>query len=344
VKAQPARTGQLAGGTTRAAYIVDHGPADAIVVGELPAPARGPADVLVAVTAAAVNQVDTYVRSGRWPTPLPFPFVVGRDLVGTVAEGDDAGIFRPGEPVWANSLGHSGRQGATSELAVVPAERLYRLPPGADPMAAVAALHPAATAFIGLHLRARIRSGDTVLIGGAAGSVGSCAAQLAAAAGCRVIGTARPGDHARCRALGADHVFDYRDADLVARVLDAAPGGVDLHWDTSGHGQLAAAVEMTRPGGRILVTAGRTPQPATALWPLYTRDITLTGFVISRATAAELAEAATAINRRLGGEGFGMRVTDVLPLDQTAAAHARVESGQPGRLVIAVGGNVSRKT
>jgi NADPH:quinone reductase-like Zn-dependent oxidoreductase len=75
-------------------------------------PVPGPADVLVAVETVAVNQVDTHIRSGRWQTPMPFPFVVGRDLVGTVAEGDAAGIFAPGERVWASSLGHAGRQGA----------------------------------------------------------------------------------------------------------------------------------------------------------------------------------------------------------------------------------------
>lgn len=320
----------------RAAFITAPGPADTITAGDLPVPRRGPTDVLVAVEAAAVNPVDAFVRSGRWPTPLPLPFVVGRDLVGTVAEGDDAGLFAPGQRVWANSLGHAGRQGVTAGYAVVPADRLYRLPEGADPVQAVASLHPAATAFLGLHRRARVRAGDTVLAGGAAGSVGRCVVQFAALAGCRVIATARPQDHALCRRLGAASVFDYRDPDLSAAVLAAAPDGVDLHWDTSGQGPLSAAVELTRSGGRILVTAGREPHPPTSLWPLYTRDISVTGFVISRATAAELADAAGAISARLAAGGFGIDVTGVLPLERTAEAHARVEAGERGRLVIRV--------
>jgi NADPH:quinone reductase-like Zn-dependent oxidoreductase len=320
----------------RAAFITATGPPDAIVAGELPAPAPGPADVLVAVEAVAVNQVDTYIRGGRWRTAMPFPFVVGRDLVGTVAEGDRAGIFAPGDRVWANSLGYAGRQGATAEYAVVPADRLYRLPDNADPVAAVASLHPAATAFVGLHHRAHLRADQTVLVGGGAGSVGGCAVRLAAAAGARVIATARAEDHERCRRLGADAVFDYRDQALAEHVLSAAPGGVDVHWDTSGHGQLDSAAAMVRPGGRILVTAGRQPQPPTPWWPLYTRDISVIGFVISRATTAELADAARTINAHLTGPGFAVSVAGVLPLEETRQAHAEVESGRRGRLVIQV--------
>jgi len=320
----------------RAAYITATGPADAIAVGELPVPAPGPADALVAVEVVAVNPVDTYVRSGRYPTPMPFPFVVGRDLVGTVALGDAAGTFAPGDRVWSNSLGHGGRQGPAAEYAVAPVDRLYRLPEGADPVSAVASLQPAATAFIGLHRRAYLRAGETVLVGGAAGNVGGCAVQFAAASGARVIATARPEDHDRCRRLGAAAVLDYRDPELVDHVLSVAPGGVDLHWDTSGRGELNAAAAMLRPGGRILVTAGREPQPPTPLWPLYTRDITVVGFVISRASTADLADAARALNARLGGAGFAITVNDVLTLDETGQAHARVESGQPGRIVIRV--------
>src|SRR5581483_10985689 len=107
-------------------------------VGELPVPAAGACDVLVKVNAVAVNQVDTYIRSGRYPVPMPSPFVVGRDLVGTVAAARPESGFAPGQQVWCNSLGHGGRQGSFSEYAVVPAERLYPLPE-ADPVTAVAA-------------------------------------------------------------------------------------------------------------------------------------------------------------------------------------------------------------
>ncbi len=122
----------------RAAYITELGPADAIRVGELPVPAIGPTDVLVRVEVVAVDPVDTMVRSGAYPTPTPFPFVVGRDLVGTVAVAPPgAAGFAPGDRVWCNSLGHGGRQGSFAGYAPVPAERLYHLPAAVDPVAEV---------------------------------------------------------------------------------------------------------------------------------------------------------------------------------------------------------------
>lgn len=320
----------------RAAFVSSLGPAESIEIGQLPIPTRGQSEVLVAVEVVAVNLVDTLIRAGRWSTSVPFPLVMSRDLVGTVVDGDDAGTFAPGDRVWANSQGHGGRQGVAAEYAVVPADRLYRLPAGVDPVAAVASFHPAATAFLGLHRRVPLDPGDIVLVGGGGGSVGCCAIQLAVAAGARVIATASPADHDRCRRLGAEVVLDYRDAGLVPAVLSAAPGGVEVHWDTSGQGLLATAVELVRPGGHILITAGRRMQPPTALWPLYSSDITVIGFVISRATAAELADAAKVINTQLAGPGFAVAVADVLPLERIAEAHQLVESGRPGRAVIRI--------
>jgi NADPH:quinone reductase-like Zn-dependent oxidoreductase len=117
----------------RAAYVTELGPPELIRAGELPVPVIGPTDVLVAVSTAAVNPVDAYIRSGRWRTPTPFPFVIGRDLVGTVAAaGPGAAGFEPGQRVWCNSLGHDGRQGSFSDYAGVPVERLYHLPDGAE--------------------------------------------------------------------------------------------------------------------------------------------------------------------------------------------------------------------
>jgi NADPH:quinone reductase-like Zn-dependent oxidoreductase len=318
----------------RAAFVTEIGPPEAIVVDDLPEPTRGPTDVLVAVEVSTVNQVDTYIRAGGWSTPIPFPFILGRDLVGTVIAADPVTGFGPGDRVWCNSLGHAGRQGACAERAVVSVERLYRLPDGVEPRTFVASLHAGATAFLGLHHRAHLRAGETVLVGGGAGSIGSAAVRLAAAAGARVIATARPGDHGHCRGLGADEVFDYADPALTDALLAAAPDGVDLYWDTSGTAAVVDATRLIAPGGRMLLSAGRSPQPAAALWPVYTNDISVIGFVISRASATELADAADAINRHMVDGGLGISVAHVFPLDETAKAHALVESGTPGRIVI----------
>src|SRR6478752_1854168 len=159
VRAEPRRA-DLMNAHRMAAYVEQRGPAESIRLGELPVPDLGPDDVLVAVTAVSVNPVDTYVRSGRYDTPIPLPFIVGRDLVGTVAAvGSAVRDLTEGDAVWANSLGHAGRQGVATDLAVVARERLYRLPDGVDPELAVAVAHPAVTAYLGWFGRAAIRPG-----------------------------------------------------------------------------------------------------------------------------------------------------------------------------------------
>jgi NADPH:quinone reductase-like Zn-dependent oxidoreductase len=158
---------------------------------------------LVVVEAVAVNPVDAFIRTGRYRTPIPFPFVVGRDLVGTVFHAPARTGFAAGDRVWCNSLGHDGRQGSFARFAVVPADRLYRLPDGVDPLIAVAVAHPAGTAYLAWFRHGGLRPGDTVYVGGGAGNVGRAAIAMARYAGARVIAGARPADHAACTAAGA---------------------------------------------------------------------------------------------------------------------------------------------
>jgi NADPH:quinone reductase-like Zn-dependent oxidoreductase len=321
----------------RAAYLAELGPADAIRVGELPAPTPGPTDVLVRVELVVVDPVDALVRSGAYPTPTPFPFVVGRDLVGTVvAAGPGAVGFAAGDRVWCNSLGHGGRQGSFAEYAVVAAERLYHLPAAADPVAAVAVVHPAATAYLALFHHGGLRPGETVYVGGAAGNVGTAATSLARAGGARVLAGARPGDAGWCRSAGAAEVVDYRDADLPGRLRALAPEGIDLFIDTSGRLDLPAAVDLLAHRGRILLIAGRTRRLTLPAGPLYTHDRRILGMAISRAGVEELAEAAAVLNDRLAAGTLPVRVRDVWPLERAAEAHQAVEGGVRGRIVLRV--------
>jgi NADPH:quinone reductase-like Zn-dependent oxidoreductase len=327
----------MAPDTMRAAYVTRLGPASEIHVGSLPVPTPGPTDVLVEVEAVAVNPVDTYVRSGGYRTPVPLPFVIGRDLVGTVAEAGPGTGFEPGERVWSNSLGHDGRQGPSSQYAVVPSGRLYRLPRGVDPHVAVALAQPAATAYLGWFVHARLRPGRTVFVGGGGGNVGTAAIQMAAWAGARVLTSARPEDHERCRAAGAEVALDYRDRELAARLAAHAPGGLDVVWETSGHHDFALAAAVAAPGCRILVTAALPAEPAVPLRTLYTHDVSLVGFVISRASAADLAAAADLVNQMMVEGRLTTRIADRLRLEDAAAAHRRMEAGSvPGRLVVDV--------
>lgn len=319
-----------------AAYITALGGPERITVGELPVPRVGPTDVLVQVVALATNPVDTLVRSGGYATATPFPFVVGRDLVGTVVDaGEGASGLGPGDRVWCNSMGHAGRQGAFATYVVAPVERVYPLSQGVDPVAAVAALHPGATAYLGLFRHGGLGADATVVIGGGAGNVGSCAVELARRAGARVVATAREEDFGRVQALGADLVLDYRDPELTRRLGTAVPEGADVYWDTSGHHDLAQAAAVLARGGRVVLSAAGPAPPALPVRELYTRDAALTGFAISNASVADLAAAARVVNRELAAGRLRTRIAATLALGDSACAHRLVEAPErPGRVVV----------
>ncbi|MHB9864566.1 NADPH:quinone reductase [Streptomyces sp. YIM S03343] len=322
----------------RAAYITQLGSPDVIRHGELPPPVPGPHDVLVDVEVTAVNHVDTFVRSGAWRTPVTFPFVIGRDLVGKVAAvGPGAVGFRTGDRVWCNSLGHDGRQGAAAEQAVVPVDRLYHLPQGVPAQDAVALAHPAATAHLALFTHGRLRAGETVAVLGAAGNVGSAMVVMAAAAGARVIAVASGRDEDHLRSLGAAHVVDYRCDDIAGHIRAAAPHGVDLHVDAHGRNDLETAVDLLAGRGRIVVMAGLRTRPVLPVGPLYLMDRSVHGFAISHADTAQLADAARGINGLLAAGRLRPRATEVLPLDAAGEAHRRLEEGKVrGKLVLDV--------
>lgn len=319
----------------QAAYIEQAG--GPIRIGALPVPRPGPTDVLVRVAASGVNHVDLFVRSGAYRTHTPFPFVLGRDAVGTVAEaGPGVSAFQPGDAVWCNSLGHGGRQGALAQYAVVAADRLYPLPAGVDAAAAAAVLHTGATAHLGLVRRAGLQAGETLLVEGAGGGVGSAIVQMARGMGARIIATASRSDHDWCRQCGADLLIDYHDADRYAQARQAAPEGIDVWWDNSGRNDFAAVLPLMRLGGRIVLMSGlRGADAALPVGALYTRDISLHGFAISNAAVSDLAHASAAINRLLAAGRLKARIGATFALHETDQAYAALAAGKTaGRIVI----------
>jgi NADPH:quinone reductase-like Zn-dependent oxidoreductase len=319
----------------KAAYITTLGSPDVITYGEMDRPIPGPTDVLVRVEAAAVDPVDTFVRSGAYRTPTPFPFVLGRDLVGTVAEtGPGATGFAVGDRVWSHSMGHGGRQGVTAEYCVVGVDRLYHLPGAVDAARAVAVLHPVATAHLALFRHARLRPGETVLVIGGAGNVGRAATVLAARAGARVLAVARAETAPDCLRAGATVVVDHRDPDAAEQLHELTGDGVDVHLDTSGHQDLDAALALVGHGARVVLMAGLTARPVLPVGAVYPRDVSLVGFAISNASIDDLADTARVINHGLADDAFPIPVTVELPLSRTAEAHRMIEAGVRGRIVL----------
>ena len=317
----------------KAAFIERTGPADSIVYGDLPDPTPGRREVLVRVKACAVNPIDTYVRSGAVAMPLPFPFVVGCDLAGVVeAVGPDVSRLRPGMRVWGSNQGLLGRQGTCAERAVVDERWLYPTPDGVTDREAAAAALVSITAHLGLVGRAGLRPGETVLVNGGSGGVGSAVVQVAKRLGGRVIATAgSPDKQARVARLGADVVVDYRASSMIDDVRAAAPGGVDVFWETQREPDFDRAIAMLADGGRMVVMAGRDARPPFPIGPFYVKGLSLHGFVMFKASAAEQAAAAADINRWLACGDLRLPIDRVLPLSETASAHALQEAATIGR-------------
>jgi NADPH:quinone reductase len=317
----------------RAAFLLAVGPPESIVVGELPDPVPGPRQALVRVRACAVNPIDTYVRSGAVPMPLPFPYIPGCDLAGeVVAVGANVDGLRPGMRVWGSNQGLLGRQGTCAEFAAVDDRWLYPTPDGVSDVDAAAAALVSITAHLGLVREAAVAAGETVLVNGASGGVGSAVVQIARALGARVIGTAGTAEkRAAVVRLGAEAAVDYRDPDLTGAVRRLAAGGVDVWWETQREPDFDQAIGLLADRGRMVVMAGRDARPQFPVGPFYVKGCRLLGFVMFKADAAVQAAAAADINRWLARGLLRVPVDRVLPLDQTAAAHALQESATVGR-------------
>jgi NADPH:quinone reductase-like Zn-dependent oxidoreductase len=319
----------------RAAVIDRLGPAESIHMASIRVPQPSDDEVLVRVHVTTVNHVDTFVRSGSYRTPITFPFVVGRDLVGEVVEiGSGVTRFGRGDPVWCTSLGHGGRQGAGAELAVVPQDRLYAMPEGVDPIELVALAHPASTAWLALFEHGALNADSTVVVGGGAGNVGACAVALARAAGAVVVATASADSAEALRTSGATPL-DYRSPTLQDDLQTTLPHGADVWLDTSGALDLAETVPLLAERGRVILIAGATRHDTLSFGDLYMHDRAVIGFAISNATVDELDRAARAVGDALASGVLPRLPIDRLPLERAGEAHAALESGSVrGRRIV----------
>ncbi|AWV02887.1 NADP-dependent oxidoreductase [Burkholderia sp. JP2-270] len=214
-------------------------------------PVPGDNEVLIDVAAASVNPIDWKIVSGAMQAfiPLPLPFTPGVDAAGTViAVGRNVNTLKPGDEV----MGFIGIVGAFATRAVVEATRLARKP--ASLAFADAAVTPAATltAWQALHEHGVLRAGQSVLIHGAAGGVGSAAVQLAKLAGAHVIGTGSALSREYVESLGADAFIDYRTEDFAERVST-----LDLVLDLIGGETQEKSWSVLKPGGTLVSTVAR---------------------------------------------------------------------------------------
>ncbi|WP_354637782.1 medium chain dehydrogenase/reductase family protein [Kitasatospora camelliae] len=230
-----------------------------------PVPTAAEGGVVVAVEATGVSFAEQQMRRGRYYDQPPFPFVPGYDLVGTVvAIGPWTDPALVGTRVAALT-----KVGAWASHVALDAADLVSVPDGLGAAEAETAVVNGITAWQMLHRRARVRAGQTVLVHGANGGVGSLLVQLARAAGARVIGTASARHHDELRALGVEPV-DYRTENVPARVRALAPGGVDAVFDHVGGRSVIDSWALLAPGGTLVAygSAATRDDTGSKQWPV----------------------------------------------------------------------------
>ena len=239
----------------RAIVVREFGGPEVMKLEDVPEPAAGPGQLLVRVSAVGVNPVDGYIRSGSYARKPTLPYTPGTDIAGTV-EQVGAGVtrFAPGARVYAHNA-----VGGYAEFALCEEWQAHPLPERISFAQGAALGVPYATAWRALFIRARARAGETVLVHGASGGVGTAAVQIARAHGLQVIGTAgTPDGLALARAQGAHHVLNHRDADYLQQVRPLTGGrGVDVVLEMLANVNLDKDLEVLARHGRVIVIGSR---------------------------------------------------------------------------------------
>jgi putative PIG3 family NAD(P)H quinone oxidoreductase len=221
---------------------------EALTLVDLPDPEPGPGEVVLDVIATAVNRPDVLQRMGLYAPPPGATDVLGLECSGIIRSvGDDVEGWSVGDEVCALLAG-----GGYAEQVVVPAGQLMHVPDGV-PLAVAASLpEVACTVWSNVFMLAHLREGETFLVHGGAGGIGTFAIQLAVAVGARVFATAGSEDKLElCRTLGAERAINYRDEDFVEVLLDA--GGADVILDNMGAKYLSRNVAALATEGRLVI-------------------------------------------------------------------------------------------
>jgi putative PIG3 family NAD(P)H quinone oxidoreductase len=311
-----------------------------LIITDAPAPQAGPGELVIAVAAAGVNRADLLQRQGHYPPPPGVSEVIGLEVSGRVHEiGEGVDGWSLGEECVALLAG-----GGYAEYVVAPAGQVIPPPPGVDLVSAAGVIEVAATVasnFEHVHLSA----GETVLIHGGAGGIGTFAIQYAKALGARVLTTAgSPAKLALCRELGADEAIDYHD-DWPEAVRAATGGrGVDVILDVMGAKYLEANVASLATDGRLVVIGLQGGAKGTLdLGRLLAKRATVTATGLRFRPVAQKAAICRLVAERIWPMIADGRIRTApetrFPLDRVADAHRHLASGDnTGKVILVVNG------
>lgn len=317
----------------KAIQVHQFGGPEVLQLKEIPTPKPGPGQVLVRVHAAGVNPYDTYMRNGTYAIKPPLPYTPGSDAAGVVeAVGEGVTKVKPGARVYtARTV-----SGAYAEYALALESQVQPLPDKISFSQGAAVWVPYGTAFTALHHHAHARPGETLLIHGASGGVGTAAIQFARAVGMTVFGTAgTPKGLDLVKREGAHHAFDHSKAGYVDEIIKATGGrGVDVILEMLANTNLANDLKMLALNGRVIIIGNRgeiTINPR----DLMARRATARGFTLWAATETETTEIYAAIGAGLENGTLRPIVGKELPLKDAAQAHLDVLApGAHGKIVL----------
>jgi NADPH2:quinone reductase len=315
--------------TMKAAAIDRAGGPEVITVHTLPVPKPEADELVIALDSAGVASWDVYLRTH--PQAIKhsaFPLVLGTDGAGTVAAvGEKVKRFKVGDQVYSYSWDNP-HGGFYAEYVAVPAERVGRVPQGLTLRQAGAIATTGLTAIQGIDDALHLKAGDTLIIHGASGGVGSLALQFAKLRGVKVLATASGEDGlAFVKGLGADAVVDGRHGDIAAAAHEFAPGGVDAVLAFAGGDSLERCLDALRAGGRVAYPYGVRPDPKP-------RDDTA---AVIRYNAIPGPEEFERLNRAIEAVKLKVAIEAEFPLAQADKAQERVEAGHIlGKIVLRV--------
>jgi len=320
----------------KAIRIHKYGGPDVLVYEEVDTPRPGPSQILLRLRAIGVNPVDAAVRSNRFPTPLEPPRIIGSDGAGIVtAVGSDVTAVTVGDEVMFTGLG-IGSQGSYADYAVIATAQAVVKPPSLsfEEAAAMSLVFP--TAHYALVHRAHVQSGETVLVQGGAGGVGSAAVQIARALGARVLATVSTEEDVHSvEELGAEHALVRTVVDVGAEVKRLTEGhGADVIVEPSASDNIAVDMVALAKGGRIVVVGMGATGQLTVLAAAGGLDAGLLFMSSSNAGRAGTAQILAELAGMAAAGTMRAVIGTVLPLAEARRAHELLEQHHFGKIVL----------
>ncbi|MBI5341562.1 MAG: zinc-dependent alcohol dehydrogenase family protein [Mycolicibacterium rufum] len=321
----------------KAVVLERFGGADAFDMRDVPVPTVEARQVRVRVHATAINPLDVQIRRGDYADNVPLPAIIGHDISGVIEDvGSHVTEFRVGDEVYYTPKIFGGA-GSYAEQHVADVELVGRKPENLNHLEAASLTLVGGTVWESLVTRAQLAVGETILIHGGAGGVGSIAVQVAAAMGARVITTAKERDHDFVHSLGADAAIDFTSADYVDAISELTEGkGVDVVLDTIGGDALTRSPLTLADSGRVVsIVDIAQPQNLIEAWGKNAAY----HFVFTRQNRGKLDALTTLIERGLVKPVIGA----TLPLARVGEAHELLEDRRKyvlhGKVAIDVAGD-----